>query len=186
MRASSVGAGGRSTGCASAMRARTSCGGSVGASCGCASCGCTGCRCAGCASAMRARTSCGGSVGAGCGCTGGGSARRGCTMRASSVGAGSGSPGRGCTMRASSVGAGSRSASRGSAMRTCAGRRSSGCAVGSAASAVGGTAGIRIHERVVVSAVRRAGGSVRGSCVPGGTGIASCGRMRRRGGLSRT
>ena len=132
----------------------------------CAGRGCTGGRSAGCASAMRT-------------CAG-------CTMRASSVGAGSGSPGRGCTMRASSVGAGGRSASRGSAMRTCACRRSSGCAVGSAASAVGGTAGIRIHERVVVSAVRRAGGSVRGSCVPGGTGIASCGRMRRRGGLSRT
>ena len=58
--------------------------------------------------------------------------------------------------------------------------------VGSAASAVGGAASIRIHERVVVSAVRRAGGSVRGSRMPGGTGIASCGRMRRRGGLSRT
>ena len=58
--------------------------------------------------------------------------------------------------------------------------------VGSAAGVVGGAASIRIHERVVVSAVRRAGGSVRGSCVPGGTGIASCGRMRRRGGLSRT
>ena len=67
-----------------------------------------------------------------------------------------------------------------------AGRRSSGCTVGSAASAVGGAAGIRIHERVVVSAVRRAGCSVRGSRVPAGAGIASCGRMRRRVGLSRT
>ena len=131
----------------------------------------TSCRCAGCASAMR---TCAGRGSAGC---------RG------TVGAGSGSAG--CR---GSVGAGGRSASRGSTMRTCAGsavcaragRRSSGCAVGSAASAVGGAAGIRIHERVVVSAVRRAGGSVRGSRVPAGAGIASCGRMRRRVGLSRT
>ena len=79
-------------------------------------------------------------------------------------------------------------------MRTCAGSavcaragsRSAGCAVGGAASAVGGAASIRIHERVVVSAVRRAGGGVRGSRMPAGAGIASCGRMRRRGGLSRT
>ena len=61
-----------------------------------------------------------------------------------------------------------------------------GCAVGSAASSVGGAASIRIHERVVVSAVRRAEGGVRGSRMPAGAGIASCGRMRRRGGLSRT
>ena len=49
-----------------------------------------------------------------------------------------------------------------------------------------GAASIRIHERVVVSAVRRAGSSVRGSRVPAGAGIASRGRMRRRVGLSGT
>ena len=133
---------------------------SVGASCGCA----------GCASAMRARTSRGGAGGASSVGAGGRSASSGSTMRART--------GRGCT--------GGRCAGCASAMRTCAGSGSSGCAVGSAASAVGGAAGIRIHERVVVSAVRRAGGSVRGSRVPAGAGIAGCGRVRRRGGLGRT
>ena len=155
---------------------------------------CAGRGCAGGRSASRGGTSGASSVGAGSGSPG-----RGCTMRASSVGAGGRRARRGGTGGASSVGAGGGSASRGSAgcasaMRTCAGsavcaragRRSSGCAVGSAASAVGGAASIRIHERVVVSAVRRAGGSVRGSRVPAGASIASCGRMRRRGGLSRT
>ena len=92
----------------------------------------------------------------------------------------------GCAGSGCAVGASCGCAGRGSAMCPCAGRRSTGCAVGGAASAVGGTAGIRIHERVVVSAVRRAGGSVRGSRMPGGASIAGCGRMRRRGGLSRT
>ena len=92
---------------------------------------------------------------------------------------------------ASSVGASRRSAGRGCAMRTCTGsgcarRGCAGCTVGSAAGTVGGTASIRIHKRVVVSAVRRAGGGVRGSRMPAGAGIASCGRMRRRGGLSCT
>ena len=178
--------GGRRTGCAS----------TVGASCGCTGGG----------SASR-----GGAVGASCGCTGGRCASRGGAGGASSVGAGGGSASRGSAMRAragrgcagcasamrtcagrgsagcrGAVGAGGRSASRGSAVCARAGRRSSGCAVGSAASAVGGTTGIRIHECVVVSAVRRAGSSVRGSRVPAGAGIASRGRMRRRVGLSRT
>ena len=177
----------------------------------CAGRGRTGGGSAGCASAMRtcAGSACrGGTSGASAVGAGGGSARRGRTMRTCA--------GRGCTGGRSATrgGTGGRSASRGSAMRaragrgrtgggcagcastmrTCAGsavcartgRRSSGCAVGSAASAVGGAAGIRIHERVVVSAVRRAGSSVRGSRVPGGASIAGCGRMRRRGGLSRT
>ena len=59
----------------------------------------------------------------------------------------------GCAGSGCAVGASCGCAGRGSAMCPCAGRRSTGCAVGGAASAVGGTAGIRIHERVVVSAV---------------------------------
>ena len=47
-----------------------------------------------------------------------------------------------------------------------------------------GTTGIRIHKRIVVSTVRRAGGRRRGSRVT--AGIASGGRVRRRGGLSGT
>ena len=101
--------------------------------------------------------------------------------RSPAVRASSGSTGSGCA-----VGASCGCAGRGSAVCARAGRRSTGCAVGGAASAVGGAASIRIHERVVVSAVRRAGRSVRGSRVPGGAGIASCGCVRRRGGLSRT
>ena len=66
-----------------------------------------------------------------------------------------------------------------------AGRGCAGCAVGSAARTVGGAASIRIHERVVVSAVRRAGCSVGGNRVSAGAGIASGGRVRRRGGLGR-
>ncbi len=149
------------------------------------------------------RTGCASTVGASCGCTGGGSAIRTCAGRGC---AGGRSASRGGTSGASSVGAGGRSASRGSAMRTCAGRgcaggrsarrgsavcaragrRSPGCAVGGASRTVGGATGIRIHKRVVVSAVRRAGCSVRGSRVAAGASIASCGRMRRRGGLSHT
>ena len=47
-----------------------------------------------------------------------------------------------------------------------------------------GTTGIRIHKRIVVSTVRRVGGRRRGSRVT--AGIASGGRVRRRGGLSGT
>ena len=55
---------------------------------------------------------------------------------------------------------------------------------GSVTRTVSGTTGIRIHKRIVVSTVRRAGGRRRGSRVT--AGIASGGRMRRRGGLSGT
>ena len=101
--------------------------------------------------------------------------------RSPAVRASSGSTGSGCA-----VGASCGCAGRGSAVCARAGRRSTGCAVGGASCTVGGAASIRIHKRIVVSTVRRAGGSVRGSRMPGGASIAGCGGMRRRGGLSRT
>ena len=99
--------------------------------------------------------------------------------RSPAVRASSGSTGSGCA-----VGASCGCAGRGSAVCTRAGRRSSGCAVGGASCTVGGAASIRIHKRIVVSTVRRAGGRRRGSRVS--AGIARGGRMRCRGGLSRT